>query len=224
MPSRHACGRQPHQAFDPEGGLSELEARETLPPPFDLEEFARKQMEQERALSAPPERPTEPAPVDPTGPVALGAEGDYRPRSERIRAELVETLSAGDYDAALSLAEELCSGDPTQTTARAFAEECRTILEAACVSRLGSLDQVPHLAAPLDGLRSLSLDHQAGFVLSRVDGVSSLEVLLDICAMPRLDVLRLVARLVDYGVIRLESCAEFDALHASRSFARGALP
>jgi hypothetical protein len=36
-----------------------------------------------------------------------------------------------------------------------------------------------------------------------VDGVSTLEVLLDVSAMPRLDALRLVAKLVDDGILHL---------------------
>jgi hypothetical protein len=121
---------------------SECQDFPTLPPPFDLEEFARGRSDDGDRRVAPSDCPTEPALRAPSG---------------AVRA-----------------------------------------------SRIGSFDQVPRLAVSLHSLRGRSLDHQAGFLLSRVDGASTLEVLLDVSAMPRLDALRLVARHVDDGILRLE--------------------
>ena len=78
------------------------------------------------------------------------------------------------------------------------------MLERAYAARLGSLDRVPVLAVTLQELRNRSLDPQAGFLLSRIDGVSTLDALLDVCAMPRLDALRLVMQLVEEEILRLE--------------------
>jgi len=60
-----------------------------------------------------------------------------------------------------------------------------------------------------DCLRS-SLDHQAGFLLSRIDGVSTLDALLDVCAMPRPEALQLVAKLVRDGVLRLRKTSDIN--------------
>jgi hypothetical protein len=128
----------------------------TLPPPFDLEDFAKERMSSERDLVAPPDRPTLPAPSE---AVISGT---------RVRARDADRLAGSSVD-------------------------------------FGSLNQVPRLVVPLHELRNLSLDHESGFLLSRVDGVSTLDTLLDVCAMPRVNALRLVAKLVDYGVIDLES-------------------
>jgi hypothetical protein len=68
---------------------------------------------------------------------------------------------------------------------------------------LGSLAQVPRLAMPLHELRSRPLNHQAAFLLSLVDGVATLEELLDVCAMPRIDAMCLLAELVAVGLLRL---------------------
>jgi hypothetical protein len=157
---------------------------------------------------APSDRPTEPALHDPSG----SARGRRTRRAipaakceaDRVRAELAAKFFSADYVGALALAEDLVAKDPTDTSAKDFADECRRMLERAFVGRIGSLDQVPRLAVALRTLRGRSLDHQAGFLLSRVDGVSTLEVLLDLSAMPRLDALRLVAKLVDDGILRLE--------------------
>jgi hypothetical protein len=161
---------------------------------------------------APSDRPTEPALHDPSsspgsrrGAPTRRAIPAVRSGADPVRAELAKRFFSADYVAALTLAEDLVARDPTDSSAKDFADECRRMLERAFAARIGSLDQVPCLAIDLHGLRGRSLDHQAGFLLSRVDGVSPLEVLLDVSAMPRLDALRLVVRLLDDGILRLEN-------------------
>jgi hypothetical protein len=179
----------------------------TLPPPFDLEDFARENLGRADERIAPSDRPTEPAPEDPASSTRLRARASIAEGGsevERTRAELAEKFFAADYPGALALAEHLASLDPTDGSARDFAEECRRMLERAYAARLGSLDRVPVLAVGMHELRGRSLDNQAGFLLSRIDGVSTLEALLDVCAMPRLDALRLVTQLVEDEVLRLE--------------------
>lgn len=153
-------------------------------------------------------RPTEPALHDPsgslTGTPTRRAIPAVKSGADPVRAEFAKRFFSADYVAALALAEDLVARDPTDVSAKDFAFECRRMLERAFAGRIGSLDQVPRLAVGLHRLRGRSLDHHAGFLLSRVDGVSTLEVLLDVSAMPRLDALRLVAKLVDDGILRLE--------------------
>ena len=45
-------------------------------------------------------------------------------------------------------------------------------------------DRVPVVMVAREQLRWLSIDHRAGFLLSHVDGVSSLEMILDVSGMP----------------------------------------
>ena len=53
-------------------------------------------------------------------------------------------------------------------------------------------------------LRWLSIDHRAGFVLSLIDGSSTLEMILDVCGMPRLDAMRILHELVQQKVVALK--------------------
>jgi hypothetical protein len=71
------------------------------------------------------------------------------------------------------------------------------------LARLGSLNKVARVALPSDQIRWLSLDHRAGFLLSLVDGHSSVEEILDISGMPRLDALRILYGLLDQRVIAI---------------------
>ena len=78
---------------------------------------------------------------------------------------------------------------------------CRTVLEQMYTARIGPLDRVPFVAVPREQLRWLSIDHRAGFVLSHVDGLSSLEEIVDVSGMASLDALRILYELVQQRVI-----------------------
>jgi hypothetical protein len=115
--------------------------------------------------------------------------------------EMQDRFSLGDYSGSLVIAESLLSDDPRHDEAKKYADNCRNILEQMYTARLGPLDRVPYVAVPLEQLRWLSIDHRAGFVLSHVDGVSSLDQILDVSGMPLLDTLRILYELVQHRVV-----------------------
>jgi hypothetical protein len=85
-----------------------------------------------------------------------------------------------------------------------LAEHCRDVLKQLYISRLGGLGRVPHASMASEQLRWLSLDHRAGFVLSLVDGHSTLDEVLDMSGMPDLDALRILFDLLQQNVITIE--------------------
>jgi hypothetical protein len=66
-----------------------------------------------------------------------------------------------------------------------------------------SLSSVPWLMLSHDDVLRLALDHREGFLLSLIDGRTNVETLLELAAMPRKDVLRVLARWLAMGVITL---------------------
>jgi hypothetical protein len=62
---------------------------------------------------------------------------------------------------------------------------------------------VPTLATTAEGLHDLPLDARAAYLLSLVDGRSTLETLLDVCEMDREDTLGVLRHLLALGAIRL---------------------
>ena len=122
------------------------------------------------------------------------------PVSER---EMNDRVSLGDYSGALAIAEEIVAADPKHAVAKACAEQCRGVLRQMYATRIGPLDRVPLVMVPRDQLRWLSIDHRAGFVLSLVDGVSSLEMIIDVSGMPELDTLRILSELAQQRIISL---------------------
>jgi hypothetical protein len=118
--------------------------------------------------------------------------------------EMRERFSLGDYTGALAIAESIleeASDTPAAGEAREYAESCRSVLQQMYTARIGPLDRVPVVMVPRDQLRWLSIDHRAGFVLSHVDGISSLEMILDVSGMPVLDTLRILCELNQQRII-----------------------
>jgi hypothetical protein len=62
---------------------------------------------------------------------------------------------------------------------------------------------VPTLAVGARELALMPLDHREGFLLSMVDGVTSIETILDLCAMPGDEALAILESLSLRGVISI---------------------
>jgi hypothetical protein len=193
----HALRRPALPAPDDE---PESTDRPTVNPPFDVSAFARESESKLRALSA-----TQPKVRVPVSGVAAALTHDTPVISESTiedpLGEMRQRFALGDYGGSLELAEVILAGDPSNVDAAECGEDCRTLLESRLVSALGSLDQVPMVSVPRSQLLGLSLDHRAGFVLSLVDGSSTLEMILDVCGMPRLDGLQIVQELVRQKIV-----------------------
>lgn len=137
-------------------------------------------------------------------PPARGAETAAPPQAAKPRdREMNDRVELGDYSGALEIAEDILKDAPDNVGAKAVAETCRTVLRQMYAARIGPLDRVPVVMVPRDQLRWLSIDHKAGFVLSLVDGVSSLEMIIDVSGMPELDTLRILSELAQQRIISL---------------------
>jgi hypothetical protein len=128
---------------------------------------------------------------------------DPPPRSRVDEREMNDRVALGDYTGALEIAEALLARNPAHEGAQLCAENCRGILRQMYAARIGPLDRVPNVLVPREQLRWLSIDHKAGFVLSLVDGVSSVEMIIDVSGMPELDTLRILAELTQQRIIAL---------------------
>lgn len=109
----------------------------------------------------------------------------------------------GDFSGALTAAEVILEHDPGDVEANRYAQSCRDVLTQMFSARLAPLDRVVSVAISPEQIRWLSLDHKSGFLLSLVDGTCSIEELLDVSGMPRLDALRILLTLSQQKVIAL---------------------
>jgi hypothetical protein len=116
-------------------------------------------------------------------------------------AEMGERFALGDYTGALEMADIILAEDPGNLEAAECGENCRTVLESMYAARLAPLDRAPIVVVPPTQMRWLSIDHRAGFILSLVDGSSTVETILDLSGMPKLDALRILNELVQQKVV-----------------------
>ncbi len=119
--------------------------------------------------------------------------------------DMKDRFSLGDYSGALAVAEMLLTKDASNVEAAKMAEECQRVLIKMYAARIGPLDRVPMVMVQPHELRWLSIDHRAGFLLSLVDGMSSIEMILDVSGMPLLDTLRILHELYQQRVISFRS-------------------
>ena len=117
------------------------------------------------------------------------------------RRELLDRFALGDFSGALAITEQLLAGAPDDPELRSIAEECRSKLRQMYISRLGALDAVPVMTMPRAELKWLSLDHRSGFLLSLVDGQSSIDEIIDVSGMTALDVLKVLFDLQTQKVV-----------------------
>ncbi len=116
-------------------------------------------------------------------------------------SDMRDRFALGDYSGALVAAEAILSAEPTEGEASRIAGLCRDKLQQMYAAKLGSLSSVPRVVLPPDQIRWLSLDHRAGFILSCIDGCSSIEELLDVSGMAPVDALRVLYDLQQQHVI-----------------------
>lgn len=139
--------------------------------------------------------PTAPPPARPARTEAGEASPDL------LHAEIADCFALGDYARSLSAAELLLGLDPEDETARQYAINSRARLEARYLNRIGSVDYVFNLAVPAAKVKWLGLDPQAAFLLSLLDGQTTVAEALEICQMGRLEALRVFTELLDANAI-----------------------
>lgn len=137
---------------------------------------------------------------------ALGLVERSRPSQPDLdlAAEMAERYALGDFTGALRAAELLLGREDAHPEAERYAQSSRERLVQLYESRLGDTSQIPLVQVPPTEIRWLGLDHRAGFLLSRVDGEGTMEQLLDVSGMPRLEALKTLVELVEAGAVRFK--------------------
>jgi hypothetical protein len=118
-----------------------------------------------------------------------------------LAAEMNDRFALGDFTGALRAAELVLGQRPDDPEAAQVAAVSRERLVSFHLARVGGRRAV--LGRRVDGaeLRWLGLDHRAGFLLSMVDGTTTVEEIVDLSGMPEHEALRLLAELIDGGTV-----------------------
>jgi len=112
-----------------------------------------------------------------------------------------ELHALGDFSGSLEMIEKILKSDPVHAEARDYLRQNESTLIAMYESKLGSMTSIPRLAIKPEEVLWLNLDHRAGFLLAQVDGAVNYEDLFALSGLPRLDTARILATLLQEGVI-----------------------
>jgi hypothetical protein len=112
-----------------------------------------------------------------------------------------DLIDLDDHTGAMELIHKAQAVAPDDLEVRSLRERSEHTLLAMFESKLGHLEKTPRVMLKDDEIIWLNLDHRAGFVLAQIDGSVTFEDLFAVSGMSRLDTARILAQLVDEGVI-----------------------
>jgi hypothetical protein len=112
-----------------------------------------------------------------------------------------ELFALGDFSGSLELVEKVLKLEPENLEATGYLQKNEGTLLQMYASKLGDLRLAPRLLTKPDEVIWMNLHHRAGFLLSQVDGLMTYEDLVEISGMSRLETYRILADLVQNGVI-----------------------
>ena len=146
-----------------------------------------------------------PKTAPPPLPEGAGTAPPSRAAADNAFAELMlERLAAGDYEGASLAAQALLDYRPRDQDALDCAQIAQGELRKMYVARVGSIERVPRVIMGPDAVFSLqALDFRAGYLLSRVDGTSTIGAIVESGSIPLLEALRILSELYLRRVIDL---------------------
>jgi hypothetical protein len=107
-----------------------------------------------------------------------------------------------DYDKAVAAIDLALSEDPNSALAQKMIHRNRDTIMTVFQNYIGDLQRTPILAKPLHELSKAPISPRAAFLLSRIDGTLSIDELLDVSGMPRLEAYRYLCQLFLRGILR----------------------
>jgi hypothetical protein len=126
--------------------------------------------------------------------VPTGRRPAPKPSISDIMVQAKRVLSNGDAQTAIDIADDVVT-----SAGGVDAESCLpylSLLETIYTAMIGSPDQVPRHGSSVP-----DLDPRAAFLLSRIDGSLSVDDLLEVSGMPRLEAMRVLALLIRHGAV-----------------------
>ncbi|HET9619818.1 MAG TPA: hypothetical protein VFP84_00530, partial [Kofleriaceae bacterium] len=140
--------------------------------------------------------------IDRAAPASETREDRTRRRITALLERATEWGRTGDVERSVAAVDLALSEDPNSALAQKLIHRNRDTIMNAFQGFLGDLQRTPSLARPLHELGSAPISPRAAFLLSRVDGTLSLDEILDVSGMPRLEAYRYLCQLFLRGILR----------------------
>ena len=138
-----------------------------------------------------------------------GSEPPNESKEDRTRRRITALIerammwsTAGELDKAVAAVDLALSEDPNSALAQKLIHRNREAIMTTFQAYMGDLERQPQLARPLHELASAPISPRAAFLLSRIDGMLTIDEILDVSGMPRLEAYRHLCQLFLRGILR----------------------
>jgi len=155
--------------------------------------------------AAPPPRPAPPpvaSEVHEHAAAELSPDGDEATLDDLV-SEGQRLVREEELEAGLDLLEAVARRDPMRLEVHGHIEEVRSRLVKRYRDRIGDLGGVPRLSLDLSAVMKFNLPAQAGFMLSLIDGDTSVGDIVSLSGMDSFEALRVLNGLVEAGIVSL---------------------
>ena len=132
--------------------------------------------------------------------------GDRRESTlEALLGEAQGLLRNQDLEGALTLFETAAEMDPRRIEIEGYIDMVRSRLLKGYRERVGGAQTIPRLLVNPSEITRYNLPADAGFLLSLLDGATSIEDLVSLSGMDAFEALRILHNLIDAGIVEREA-------------------
>jgi len=124
--------------------------------------------------------------------------------STTLAAQAWRHFERGDFQRAMRHAHAAASLEPDNAKVRKDVTRLETALHETLDDEGVKLDRVPRVLVQSSDLTALNLTPEEGFILTRIDGRSTVGTILKVTPIPILDAMLVFHRLLQAGHIRLD--------------------
>jgi hypothetical protein len=140
--------------------------------------------------------------VDEQAPPDEPREEQTRRRITMLIQRAIEYNAAHETDKAVTAVDLALSEDPNSALGQKLITRNKDTIMQIFQSFIGDLERMPQLAKPLHELANAPINPRAAFLLSRIDGTLTIDELLDVSGMPRMEAYRHICQLFLRGILR----------------------
>ena len=144
--------------------------------------------------------------IERAAPPPPGGDASSDERTRRRITGLLDHASgwmmSGEADKAVAAADLALDEDAASAIAQKLVHRHANVIMGVFQHYLGDLQRQPMLARPLSELANSPISPRAAFLLSRIDGMLSLDEILDVSGMPRLEAYRYLCQLFLRGILK----------------------
>jgi tetratricopeptide (TPR) repeat protein len=140
--------------------------------------------------------------VDEDAPANEPKEEQTRRRITALLQKAVAFSESQETEKAVAAVDLALSEDPNSALGQKLIARNKDTIMQVFQTFIGDLERMPQLAKPLQELQNAPINPRAAFLLSRIDGSLTIDELLDVSGMPRLEAYRHICQLFLRGILR----------------------